>query len=61
MKAHEEVHEVKIKLNKDSLTGDEDFKIVLLDEQDRTQLVGTDTVATIKSIDEDGPGSIGFK
>jgi tricorn protease-like protein len=61
MKAHETIHEVNIQLKKNVLSGDEEFKIVLLDEQDRTQLPGTDTAATIRSSNEDGPGSIGFK
>lgn len=40
---------------------DKEFKIELCDEYSRERLEGDDTVCTIRIIDEDRPGVIGFR
>jgi len=62
MRANESEREVEIKLNPASqLTGGEDFKIVLWDEEELQRLPGTNTTANVVFSTKGGVGHIGFK
>mmetsp|Transcript_3930 Transcript_3930/g.4680 ORF Transcript_3930/g.4680 Transcript_3930/m.4680 type:complete len:191 (+) Transcript_3930:1418-1990(+) len=60
MHAGEDFREIKIKIHDDTdWDPDEEFKIVLLCEEQR-RLPGADTECTVLIIDDDKPGNIGF-
>lgn len=60
MKADEMEREIYVKIN-DSQRKNQQFKLVLLDEQERTQLEGIDSCTTISILDNANAGVIGFE
>jgi hypothetical protein len=61
MKANEMQREIYVKINEESQRQASQFKVVLLNEQERTQLEGIDSCTTVAILDNADTGVVGFE
>lgn len=61
MKANESQREIYVKINEKSQRKAGQFKVVLLSEQERTQLEGIDSCTNVTILDNADTGVVGFE
>ena len=61
MKANEMQRESYVKINEESQRQASQFKVALLNEQERTQLEGIDSCTTVAILDNANTGVVGFE